>query len=249
MWIEEPIFCFTSDIDWASEAVLSDYFTQADHRGLKTTLFVTHKSQIIEEQFQNGVVNRGIHPNFLAGSSHGDSFEEVVKTCLAFAPEARGFRCHRLFDVTDITHLLRNKYGFKYVSNLGTLLKTNITPILHESGLLHYPIFFEDGAHSQSELDLDISKYSKYFSAPGIKIISFHPMNLVLNYPTTTYMRSINESLTREEYNNIDSNQIEKLRNTQTRGVGDSVKMIFELVDKNNYTIMSLDEIYKETIR
>ena len=169
LWTEEPVFCFTSDIDWASESVLSDYFIQVKHRRLKTTLFVTHKSEIIEEQFHNGVVDRGIHPNFLAGSSHGDSFEEVVNTSLAFAPEARGFRCHRLFDVTDITHLLRNTYGLKYVSNLGTILKTKLTPILHESGLLHYPIFFEDGTHSYGELDLDISRYKKYFCAPFLK--------------------------------------------------------------------------------
>ena len=26
LWHEEPIFCFTSDIDWASEDVLDEFF-------------------------------------------------------------------------------------------------------------------------------------------------------------------------------------------------------------------------------
>lgn len=248
-WDYEPVFCFTSDIDWASESVLDKFFNQLNLSEIKLTTFVTHHSAIIENQYLSGKIQRGIHPNFLEGSSHGKGFEEIVETCIKFAPEARGFRSHRLFDVTDITHLLKNKYNFKYVSNLGTIMKTKITPIIHESGLLHYPIFFEDGTHLYNKLDLNIRKFHNYFHSPGIKIICFHPMNFVFNSPTMSYMRNIKDTLSREAFNNINFSDIDMLKNKTAFGIADSVKMIFDFVLGNNYKILSLEDIYHETIK
>lgn len=249
IWDEEPVFCFTSDIDWASESILERYFEIINPLGLSPTLFVTHHSDIIEQNFKSGFISRGIHPNFLQGSSQGSSFVEIIEHCMAFAPESIGFRSHRLFDVTDITHLLKNQYYFKYVSNLGTVLKTNITPIIHESGLIHFPVFFEDGTHLYNNLDLNISKYYDYFTSPGIKIINFHPMNFIINTPYMSYMRNIKDTLTREEYNNLDSEIIKKIRNNETKGIGDSVLEIIEFAKTGSYRIMSLNDIYYESIR
>jgi hypothetical protein len=149
--------------------------------------------------------------------------------------------------VTDITHLLKNEYNFKYVSNLGTILQTNIKPILHESGLIHIPIFFEDGTHLYNQLDLNFKKYLDLFITPGIKIISFHPMNFVFNSPNMTFMRQIKDSLTREEYNNISITTINNLKN-KNEGIGQTVIDIVKFVKENNYPIMSLNEIYNNLI-
>ena len=111
IWDERPVFCFTSDIDWASEEVIDLCLRQLPVEILKPTVFVTHKSEMIEREFLAGRIQRGIHPNFLPGSSHGESFREVVETCKTFAPEATCSRSHRAFDVTDTAHLLRNEYG------------------------------------------------------------------------------------------------------------------------------------------
>lgn len=243
----KSLFFFTSDIDWASEDVMMEYFNIVNALGIKPTLFVTHESEVIESNFKLGKIERGIHPNFLANSSHGDSFKEIVETCIKFAPESYGFRSHRLFDVTDITHLLKNEYNYKYVSNLGTILQTYIKPILHESGLVHIPIFFEDGTHLYNQLDLNFKKYLDLFMTPGIKIISFHPMNFVFNSPTMTFMRQIKDTLTREEYNNIKTATIDKLRNRDA-GIGQTVIDIVKYVKENNYPIMSLNEIYNTLI-
>jgi len=203
IWDEAPVFCFTSDIDWASEDVIKEYFKIINPLQIRPTLFVTHHSETIESYFKAGEVERGIHPNFLPNSSHGKTFKDIIETCIQFAPESYGFRSHRLFDVTDITHSLKNEYGYKYVSNMGTILQTDIKPVLHESGLIHFPIFFEDGTHLYNQLDLDFRKYLDLFISPGIKIISFHPMNFVFNSPNLSYMRQIKDSLSREEYNDI----------------------------------------------
>lgn len=248
VWNDQPVFCFNSDIDWASEDVMTAYFNIVNPLEIKPTLFVTHESDVIESNFQSGKIERGIHPNFLSNSSHGDSFKEIIETVRQFAPESYGFRSHRLFDVTDITHMLKNDYGYKYVSNLGTVLQTNIKPILHESGLVHIPIFFEDGTHLYNQLDLNFKKYTDLFTTPGIKIISFHPMNFVFNSPNMTFMRQIKDSLSREEYNNISTATIEKLRNNGV-GIGQTVIDIVKFVKENNFPIMSLNEVYNTLMR
>lgn len=248
IWDEQPVFCFTSDIDWASEDVLVDFFNVINQYEIKPTMFVTHESEILEQQFQAGNIDRGIHPNFLRGSSHGDSYLEVVKTCLGFAPEAYGFRSHRAYDVTDITHLLKNDYNYKYVSHQITILQPYIRHILHESGLINFPVFFEDGTHLYNELDLDFKSYEHLFLTPGIKIISFHPMNFVFNSPTIKFMRSIKDSLSREEYNNITKEIINEKRNSEM-GIGNTVVDIIEYVTKNNFPIFSMNELFNTIVK
>lgn len=247
IWDQEPIFCFSSDIDWASEEVLDHFFNYIPFEEIKLTAFVTHESKKITELAYQKRIDRGIHPNFLDKSSHGNSFREIIETCIKFAPEAIGFRSHRFFDVTDITHLLINEYRFKYVSNLGTTMANSIRPMLHESGLIFYPVFFEDGSHLYNELGLSIEPYIDYFSHPGIKIISFHPMNIVFNTPYIKYMREIKSSLTREEYNNIDKTIILRKKNIN-HGIKNTIEEIINLVIRNNYKIMSLNELYYQTI-
>jgi hypothetical protein len=247
IWDENPVFCFSSDVDWASEDVMSQYFDIVNSLDIKPTLFCTHESAIINTNFEQRKIERGIHPNFLTGSSHGENFREIIETCIKFAPESYGFRSHRLFDVTDITHLLKNEYGYKYVSNLGTVLQTYIRPVLHESGLIHFPIFMEDGTHLYNQLDLNFKKYIDYFTLPGIKIISFHPMNFVFNTPEISFMRQIKDSLSREEFNNISTQTIEKLKNREN-GIQKTILDIVNFIKSKNYQILSFNEIYNKTL-
>ncbi|GAI94428.1 unnamed protein product, partial [marine sediment metagenome] len=129
IWHKEPVFCFTSDVDWASEAALKIFLN--DMRDLKLTVFVTHESPIINSYKKNGFIERGIHPNFLNNSSHGQGFRTVIENCIKFAPEAIGARSHQCFDTTNVTHLLHDEFNFKYISNLITILQPHISPILH----------------------------------------------------------------------------------------------------------------------
>ena len=248
VWDEKPVFCFTSDIDWASEAVLELFFQDVPLDYLELTTFVTHHSDIIEHLYQNNRLDRGIHPNFLPDSSHGNSFREVIETCKTFAPEAICSRSHRLFEVTDTAHLLKNKYGILYSSNMITTLGTNLKPLLHESQLIELPVFFEDGTYLYNELGLDITPYLNYFETPGLKIISFHPMNIVFNTPYISWMRQIKDSMTRQSFNTIDSEFIKKTRNNH-KGIANILSEIINFVQQKNYPVMSLNEIYHFTIQ
>lgn len=247
IWDERPVFCFTSDIDWASEAVIDHFFRNLPVDDLKLTLFLTHKSEIIDREFLAGRIQRGIHPNFLPGSSHGNTFREVVETCMSFAPEATCTRSHRAFAVTDTEHLLHNEFHMKCSSNVITTLTPKITPFWLESKLLQVPVFFEDGSFLYNRLGLSIEPYRQFFSSPGLKVISFHPMNMVFNTPEIAWMRQIKDSLTREEFNHIDEDIIESKRNRE-KGVFNMVMEIINLAQQLQAPILTLDEIYEHTI-
>ena len=242
IWDEQPVFCFTSDIDWASEAVIEREFQLLPLDLLKLTVFVTHKSQAIEREFLAGNLQRGIHPNFLPGSSHGDTFREVIETCLTFAPEATCTRSHRAFAVTDTEHLLHNEFHSNCPSNIITTLAPRITPFWLESKLLQVPVFFEEGSFLYNELGLTIQPYLKYFTSPGLKVISFHPVNMAFNTPEIAWMRQIKDSLTREEFNHISEETIERKRNRE-KGAFDLVSEIINLTQRLNAPILSLSDI------
>ena len=246
-WDERPVFCFTSDIDWASEAVLEAFFRLLPPEELKLTVFVTHPSDVIEGAFQAGRLWRGIHPNFLPGSSHGDTFREVIETCLSYAPEATCSRSHRAFDVTDTAHLLRNDYHIRCCSNTITTLAPRITPYWLESRLLQIPVFFEDGSFLYNQLGLSIEPYHRFFTAPGLKVISLHPMNMAFNTPYLAWMRKIKDSMTREEFNRIDADTIERLRNRE-RGIFNTAEEILNLAHQLNASLLTLNDIYEHTI-
>ena len=247
LWDEQPVFCFTSDIDWASEAVIGNYFQKMPLELLKLTTYVTHASEIIERYYKEGKITRGIHPNFLPGSSQGDSFREVIETCLSFAPEATTTRSHRAFDVTDTAHLLKNEYHIKTCSNCITTMAPRIAPFWIESKLLQIPVFLEDGNFLYNNLGLSIQPYLKYFISPGLKVISFHPMNMAFNTPYIAWMRQIKDSMSREEFNNISSEMIEAKRNRE-KGAYDLIMEIINLAQKIQAPILSIDEIYQHTI-
>lgn len=246
-WDDDPVFVFTSDIDWASEEVLDFYRQLLPICELKLTAFVTHHSPLLDEMQRDGEIFRGIHPNFLPNSSHGNSFKEVIEACREFAPEAIGTRSHRLFSVTDVAHLLRFEYNFHYMSNTIASLSTHLRPQVHESTLLEFPIFFEDGTFLFQNLGLSIQPFEQYFTAPGLKIISFHPMNMVFNTPEIAWMRKMKDSMSRDDFNRIDRDFILKNRHCD-RGIANIVMDIIEIVKQKNYKIVSLDDLYYQTI-
>ena len=248
IWDNEPVFCFTSDIDWASESVMQKYFELLEPYNLPLTLFCTHESkEIIKSRYE-----KGIHPNFLPRSSQrmGEMndfnirgyYDGIIQNCLKIVPDADVFRSHRAFSITDICHLLKEKYHFAYCSNDITIMQTGIKPVLHESGLINFPVFFEDGTHLYNKLDFDFKKYLKYFTSPGIKIISFHPMHFVFNSPDFMWMRNLKDSMTSIQYQNL---VIEKLHEaSMCGGIRNTIIDIIEFA-KSNYKIYSLKELYE----
>lgn len=240
---EQPIFCFSTDIDWASEVAIKksmDWFLDKD---IPIMAFLTHKSQVIDEFGEK--INVGPHPNYMPDSSQGKSFDEIIDFCLNLTPDAIGFRSHRYFDVNDILEKFC-KHGMKYDSNVCTLLD-NMQPFLHRTGLIRFPTFFEDGAYLLNKGSFDFLDVDKYFFTGGIKVINIHPMHLMLNTPNFMYMRNIKDSLTREQWNNIDEDIINEYKN-KGAGITTFIEQMVEQIAKRGIKTMQLDDVYKHII-
>ena len=244
-WEEEPVFCFTSDIDWSSESLIKYSHDILSGDDLKITYFITHSSPFLNELNASNKIDLLIHPNFLPNSSHGDSFKEVIDYCMNLVPNADGFRSHRYFEVNDIMDDFA-KRGFRFVSNHCTRCETNIKPLKHRSGLLSIPIFLEDGGYLIMDPTLNFDYLIPRLKSPGLKVINFHPAHMAFNTPNFAYTRSIKDSFSREIWGNLGLSQLQKLENREQLGVRKTIQQIIEFASSNDYKVLSMREIYHE---
>lgn len=246
-WHYEPVFCITSDIDWASDDALKFFLNIVRDYYIPLTLFITHSSPFIIDIINEKNIDVGIHPNFLEGSSQGNSYKEVIEYCKAILPDAKSFRCHRYFDVNDITEILYND-GFKYDSNLCTFMES-IDPFVHRSGIIRFPVYFEDGAYLYHSGELDFNKIGKkLFSKPGLMVINIHPMHLVFNSPNFSYSRKVKDSLSKEQWNNLSRNELEEMI-YEGKGIRDFLIDFFKFIKSNKFKVYNLIKIYEITIK
>jgi len=238
----KPIFCFTSDMDWASEAALNIQQAIYDEFAVTPTYFVTHRSGLIEKLRAENRIELGIHPNFLPNSSHGNSFEEVIDTVLKLVPDAKAFRAHRCFDVAIVTDMLFGR-GILYDSNLITKLQPGLAPILHESGMVRFPCFYEDGIHFKWKLSWDFAAYRGLFDSPGLKIISAHPMITAMNVTTADCWAALKRKFPPARWIKMTEEELEQNR-CAGPGPAEFLKNIIRHALDRDYPILTLDELY-----
>jgi hypothetical protein len=239
---KESCFCFTSDIDWASEHAISVTFEMFQDFGVPLTFFITHESRLIRRYFQDQKVEIGIHPNFLEGSSQGTYATEIIEYLEGLYPESRCFRNHRYYDLNDINDLMYQK-GYRYDSNLCTDLEI-VRPFFHRSGLLRIPIFMEDGGYLLKRHPLDFGSRSRAFEANGLKVINVHPMHMALNSPDFGYARNLKDKLTRKEWNQLSRKDIEKL-SYKGLGIRTFIGSLLEQIREQNSALLTLSQVYE----
>ena len=193
--IEYPIFCLTGDCDWASEYCIKDLVPLLQGYGVRPTIFVTHKSPALERYRTSGVVQLGVHPNFLPGSSHGDDYLSIIDHVFGLVPNAETFRSHCFFDHTRIGWEMYRR-GVRYDSNLCLYLQPHLVPLRHGTGLVRFPVFWEDDIHWEiAKGDWDLDKLLPAFLSPGLKILNFHPFFVAANIPNAEYYRRVKDHI------------------------------------------------------
>jgi len=232
-------YCFTIDLDWASECAIEKTVSFFMARGIVPTVFVTHDSEIVKEYCKKDDI--GIHPNFIQPSSHGNNIDEIIDYCLKLVPDTCFFRCHRWFSSNDIYDRLCEK-GFKYESNICTNMDV-VSPFEQRSGMISFPTFFEDGAYVFHGYDLNFNSVKDKFKRNGLKIINIHPMHFALNTPYFQYTRDIKDSVSRREWNTMDEDILKKLEN-KNRGLRDFISELTDFSIKNADKIVTLKEAY-----
>lgn len=244
LYTREPVFAVTSDVDWASEDAIALQQAILDEHRIAATYFMTHHSPLLAAWHEQGRVDLGIHPNFLPNSSHGDHFEQVLDTVSQFAPQARCSRSHMYFDASPITRSLV-KRGFKYDSNLCTNLQPDIAPIRHESGLIRFPCFYEDGSHSWQRVGWRFADFERLFVQPGIKILSVHPMTIAMNVTTQDYWAQLKQQFPPEQWTRMTAAEL-SAHACREVGPRQFLEDALAFIRRNGFRIVSMDELYQE---
>ena len=197
---ERPAFCFTTDIEWAPEWAIEDLFTLADSYEVRLSPFMTHRSEYLWRRFagtkQANAV--GIHPNFLPGSTHGDSVGAVIGHLTALWPQAVSFRSHCFYDETRMNRQMADR-GFRYDSNLCAFLQAGLVPLRTATQIIRFPVFWEDDVHSGFGLPWTIEAIDEELRSPGLKIFNVHPPRVALNVPDEAFYESRRPLLTTAE--------------------------------------------------
>ncbi|RKX26480.1 MAG: hypothetical protein DRP45_03425 [Candidatus Zixiibacteriota bacterium] len=188
---EQPVFCFTSDLDWAPEWAIESLLDRFEEVGFPLTPFVTHKSPLIQSRFSSEALKSevGLHPNFLPGSTHGNSPEEVIEHVFSLWPEASTFRSHSFVDSSLISDLFTER-GMRYDSNLCLFLQPDCRPLCHCSGMWRFPVFWEDDVHYKQGLSFEWNTLKGHIETPGLKVFNVHPLLYALNVPDEQFYNS-----------------------------------------------------------
>ncbi len=239
--ISQPIYCITSDIDWASSYCIEDFLGLCEGFGVIPTLFATHNDPIIKRFAQKNPHDVGMHPNFRANSSHGETYISVIDHLFDICPGAKTFRSHSFYDSSEILQEMFRR-GVVYDSNICLYLQPNLVPLrLGTADITRFPVFWEDDCHWQcTGADWNFTNYIPVFTSPGLKIINVHPFLLAADIPSSEYYFRVKKhipSLTRE---NIDD----------VRHKGDGVRTFFiDMIDylkSHNYPFFSLWELFNK---
>jgi len=110
---------------------------------------------------------------------------------LGLYPRATAFRSHGFIDSTQISREFA-RTGMLYDSNLCLYMQDGLVPLLHNSGMVRFPVFWEDDVHFlQDEFSWEVDPTLHRFLAPGLKILNFHPIHVALNTPSESFYASV----------------------------------------------------------
>lgn len=236
---DEPVFVLTSDVDWASEYCVGDFLDCVIPFGIRPTVFMTHRSPLLEECLAQELIEVGLHPNFLPGSDHGRDVKSVIEHMFRLVPNAVSFRSHAYVDSTEISLALVEK-GIKYDSNLCLYLQPNLKPLWHWLGTLRFPVFWEDDVHSFNGKGWDFSEFKETFFSPGLKILNVHPFMFAVNVPTYDYYQK-----RKEQGKHLTEKRAKSLR---FKGPGERTFLLELLaaVRDRGYAFQALGDLYRQ---
>lgn len=179
---KDPVFVLTSDQDWASEWAMNYWIKKIDSYKIPLHLFRTNPCNSLTNP--HPLISQGWHPNFLPGSSHGNNIEEVLAYFKENFPNLYSVRSHAFVEDTFKWKAL-SEVGIMADSQVLTAYQPYILPINHWTGMVRFPIYFEDDIFlndSDEFLSLDILLPTLF--SPGLKIFNFHATFIANNIPS-----------------------------------------------------------------
>jgi hypothetical protein len=190
-------FAITLDIDWAPDFVIDFVADMLIQYNTRATWFVTHNSPAVECLRQNKeLFELGIHPNFMVGSTHGQTPESVLNHCMGLIPDAVSMRTHALFQSTPILAKAARLTSVKTDVSLFLPYAAHLQPVrmwfdpMHS--LIRVPVYWSDGTEINSPSPIWETSPS-IVEEDGVKVFAFHPMHIYLNSPDAQPYQRVKE--------------------------------------------------------
>lgn len=221
------------DTDWAPQYIINDTLKIINDYKVKCTVFCTN--QYDTGNFKD--IEIALHPNYMPGSTHGQTDSECIIGLKKIFPNAIGTRSHRLYWHAGLTDTLINN---KILYDSSIMLPFQEIYPFNYFGLFRIPAWWSDGFHLKSRHDEEVVK-KKINQHNGVKILIFHPINIFLNSNNNFDYKKV----ARKIYNNeIDEEQAKSYRSKST-GIRNTFKEILNiLTHKKINTISNIYKIY-----
>ena len=145
-------FILSFDVEWAPDWIVSEIAEGLAARGVKSTWFATHPSDLLSEMAGDPMFEVGLHPNFLPGSTQGGTEDEVLSAMLAWFPDAKCVRTHSLYQSEPLLQKMASSYGIEidcsvFLPGCGNVEPHKVRwPGVSES-LTCVPHVFQDNVH------------------------------------------------------------------------------------------------------
>jgi hypothetical protein len=163
-------------IDWVSEYLIA-------YR-IRATWFVTHSSPAIDRlRRYPDLFELGIHPNFLPGSTHGDTLDAVLSHCLGLVPDAVSMRTHASAWSSHILKCVLMQTSITTDVSIFAPYTPCLRPIQYRylgRELIRIPYFWEDDVEMENPApNWHLTPFLEM--GDGLKIFNFHPIHVYLN--------------------------------------------------------------------
>ncbi|OAN55082.1 hypothetical protein [Magnetospirillum moscoviense] len=235
-------WAITFDIDWAPDWCIAHCAQMCRKAQVPATFFATHAADALDDLRRDPLFEIGIHPNFLAGSSHGATPADVVEHCLTFVPEARAMRTHALVQsspllalvcdraptiTTDVSVLLPDHPGLRPTDTwLGTPPRR----------LTRLPYLWEDALYADWP-DRDWARPCP--ARHGLAIHNFHPVWVACNLDSNASYRRL-----KEELDGRPMTELARRRCNPDPGAGTALSTLLSAIGRGGQTISAITDAY-----
>jgi hypothetical protein len=230
-------YALTFDVDWAPDSSIQICLDLLNRFGVKATFFATHHTDMNKEIVLQGH-NLGIHPNFLPGSTHGKNVEEVISSCLSFAPDAKYMRTHGLYQSTSLLYEVFSKFS---------QLELDVSLLMHKAesaqrcSWRYKDVKFDRLLYNwEDDVEFYYSGFgeeAEIFFGPKI-IYDFHPIHVHLNSCSISQYLKLKEYTSGRKLFTLNNGEVFSFINT-----GEGVRNILESIMNSAALPISLEDI------
>ena len=239
---KSPSIAITLDIDWAPDWVIKYCLNIFQEHGVKVSFFATHETELNQKILDNNH-ELGIHPNFLTGSSHGNTPHEVLSFCKSLVPSAVSSRSHSLMTSEPILEMMTEKFGIKndcsiYLPDIKIPADHKIKYSQNGPELTRIPHYFQDNMIFFKD-GFDWKMQSLGIEGKAYFVFNFHPIHIVLNSNSVDAYNKMKEE---KGLGSFTEKSLSEFRNSEI-GTEDLLLEILTAFTSNHF--VGIDELSK----